>query len=178
MLQNEFEKLTGLKVNQKEYRYAEVIYNDLKDMDKFQFCADWKKHKDSKIIEALAKENASVKVLLGLEKEKVEMLTKERDEAREKAEEAKRSVNHYIAEYLAEMADKTCNAEFARAAIALVGMAEFVDIKVRHQYRMYEKDLSFLFSQMKPEEQTELTARAMAAQNTSLADCPTDEDQD
>lgn len=175
MLQNEFEKLTGLKVDQMEYLYAESIYNDLNEMDKFQFCADWKKHKDSKIIEALAKENSLVKISLGQAEEKVEMLTKERDEAREEAEETKRSMNHYIAEYLAEMADKTCNAEFARAAIALVGMAEFVDIKVRNHYRMYEKDLSFLFSQMKSEEQTELAARAMSVENE---ECPTNDDQD
>jgi len=52
MLQHEFEQRIGKKVLQEDYLAANAVY-DCTDLDKDAFCADWKKHSQSVIIEEL-----------------------------------------------------------------------------------------------------------------------------
>ena len=50
MLQTEFEELTRQKVSPAEYREIEKIYMACPHLQKYEFCMDWLKHKDSQII--------------------------------------------------------------------------------------------------------------------------------
>ena len=50
MLKNEFFDRTGLQVSDNEYARIDSMYNYCSDMDKDKFCVDYKKHKDSTIL--------------------------------------------------------------------------------------------------------------------------------
>lgn len=46
----EFEQRTGIKLTDEQYQRVEDMYMDAGDMDKDEFCEDYKKHKDSKLL--------------------------------------------------------------------------------------------------------------------------------
>ena len=54
MLQKEFFDRTGLQISESEYVRVDSMYNYCGNMDKDQFCADYKKHKDSTILNTYA----------------------------------------------------------------------------------------------------------------------------
>lgn len=46
----EFEQRTGIKLTDEQYQRVEDMYMNAGDMDKDEFCEDYKKHKDSKLL--------------------------------------------------------------------------------------------------------------------------------
>lgn len=50
MTKQEFESRVGYKVTDSDYDYIESMYYDCGNMDKDQFCKDYKDHKDSKLV--------------------------------------------------------------------------------------------------------------------------------
>ena len=51
MLQNEFFERTGIQLSTREYRKVDAMYIAAGDIDKDTFCEDWKKHKDSVLLQ-------------------------------------------------------------------------------------------------------------------------------
>lgn len=51
MLQKEFFERTGINLTEQEFNQVHAIYMQAGDnVDKDQFCADWKKHHDSNLL--------------------------------------------------------------------------------------------------------------------------------
>lgn len=46
----EFEQRTGIELTNEQYQRVEDMYMNAGDMDKDEFCEDYKKHKDSKLL--------------------------------------------------------------------------------------------------------------------------------
>lgn len=51
MLKKEFTELTGIEVSDKQYQVIDAMYSDCGDMDKQQFCRDYKEYGSSKVLE-------------------------------------------------------------------------------------------------------------------------------
>ena len=54
MLQSEFFERTGVNLTGEEYAKVEAIYNILPNMDKDEFCKEWKKLKDNPLMKEIA----------------------------------------------------------------------------------------------------------------------------
>lgn len=158
MLQHEFEKLTGLTVTSEDFN--EVInpmYENAGDIDKTTFCKDWVRHNESKVLKALnetaIRQHSMINDLNHINQKTSESLdncAKELDRLNgiikqyEAEKEAKKDDKHIIAEYLIKQAEEKQSRTLAREAIDLVGMYDFIMIKLEKGYRLYEKDKDFI----------------------------------
>lgn len=137
MLQHEFEWLTGLTVTSEDFN--EVInpmYENAGDIDKTAFCKDWVKHNESIVLQELnqtaIRQHSIINDLNGIIKQY------------EAEKEAKKDDKHIIAEYLIKQAEEKQSRTLAREAIDLVGMYDFIMIKLEKGYRLYENDKDYI----------------------------------
>lgn len=158
MLQHEFEKLTGLTVTSEDFN--EVInpmYENAGDIDKTTFCKDWVRHNESIVLQEINKtainQHSKINELEKINKatsESLDNCAKELDRLNgilkqyEAEKEAEKDDKYIIAEYLIKQAEVKQSRELAREAIDLVGMFEFIMIKLNNGYRLYEKDKDFI----------------------------------
>ena len=107
MLQSEFTERTGVQVNGDEYAEIEKMYLAT-EMDKDQFCAEWKKNKDNELVRQL------MDTVLKLQ-EKCRQLASEKTELFE----AKESLRNQMESELKDMSDahKANFEEFGRKMI-------------------------------------------------------------
>lgn len=158
MLQHEFEKLIGAEVNAKDFN--EVInpmYENAGDIDKTTFCKDWLKHNVSIVLQEINKtainQHSKINELEKINKatsESLDNCAKELDRLNgiikqyEAEKEAKKDDKHIIAEYLIKQAEEKQSRTLAREAIDLVGMYDFIMIKLEKGYRLYENDKDYI----------------------------------
>ena len=122
MTQQEFEERTGREVTCDEFDRANAIYMAAGDMDKDRFCADYKRHKDSEIIEVLF-ETAD-----GLS-DKLHVLRKERE---------------CLVDFLIDQAERYCAGELRDKAIDMIGAKEYLRKKIERGYNLWEADRELL----------------------------------
>lgn len=149
MLHNEFEKLTGLQVTEEEFNAINAMYETADDsINKQLFCADWMKHKDSVLLCDYYKQ-------VGRLEKTVQELKKNIEEHEDLLATAMsnhlKTVNDLkkkMAVFLIDKAEKYRDVDFARVAIVLIGMKEFIGIKLQKGYTLYQKDKDFIIEQM------------------------------
>lgn len=149
MLQNEFEKLTGLKVTHEEFVSINAMYETAdQSINKEFFCDDWMKHKDSVLLNDYYNQARFYEKKVKDLKKEIEdgenLLAAAMTNHLKKLDEVKRST----AEFLADMAEEYSDARFARKAIELIGMKDFVAYKIQNGYTLYVKDRDFILEQM------------------------------
>jgi hypothetical protein len=149
MLHNEFEKLTGLQVTEEEFNAINAMYETADDsINKQLFCADWMKHKDSVLLCDYYKQVGRLEKTVQELKEEIEehedLLARACANHHKMLEEVKRST----AEFLIDQAEKLESRELAHKAVELIGMKEFIGIKLQKGYKLYQKDKDFIIEQM------------------------------
>lgn len=122
MTLSEFNERTNAHLTEDQYKPVENMYNEAGNIQKDQFCADWKKHHDSNLLHIFYNQ--------------ADRLGKELDKANNEINE--------LAIYILEQAE-VCSAPTLREkAIQMLGIETYLRIKIQKGYNLWQKDLDAL----------------------------------
>lgn len=133
MTQQEFTQRTGIEVETMQYAAIEQVYM-YTELDKDDFCADYKKHGDSVIISHLVNE--------------LDKITYERGRAHASLKEYK-ALMQDIAEMLIRKADEHMDEELYDTAINLIGIEACVAYKLNHDLELNKHDKEYILNALK-----------------------------
>lgn len=129
MTRQEFEDRTGQTVASEEYARIEAMYMAAGNMDKDQFCAEYKRHGASALV---AEYYRRITVLNGMLEER----NNELDDARQNRTS--------LAEFLLGKAATYDDTDFYREAVRLIGRKAAVLYKVKNGLPLWEEDVKYL----------------------------------
>jgi len=142
MLQKEFEERIGRSVTEQEYLEANAMYENAGNMDKDEFCREWLKIGNARLVKCLAEKTYQQHKALNekelLHKEAVEIIS---DAADAILEIEKVVLNGGRTEHIAELLD--------RKALWLVGVKEVVLRKIRMGMDLSEDDKNYINEHLK-----------------------------
>ena len=142
MLQKEFEERIGRSVTEQEYLEANAMYENAGDMDKDEFCREWLKIGNARLVKCLAEKTYQLNKALNekelLHKEAVEIIS---DAADAILEIEKVVLNGGRTEHIAELLD--------RKAWWLVGAKEVVLRKIKKGIELSEDDKDYILRNMR-----------------------------
>ena len=142
MLQKEFENRIGRSVTEQEYLEANAMYENAGDMDKDEFCREWLKIGNARLVKCLAEKTYQLNKALNekelLHKEAVEIIS---DAADAILEIEKVVLNGGRTEHIAELLD--------RKAWWLVGAKEVVLRKIKKGIELSEDDKNYINEHLK-----------------------------
>ena len=142
MLQKEFEERIGRSVTEQEYLEANAMYENAGDMDKDEFCREWLKIGNARLVKCLAEKTYQLNKALNekelLHKEAVEIIS---DAADAILEIEKVVLNGGRTEHIAELLD--------RKAWWLVGAKEVVLRKIKKGIELSEDDKNYINEHLK-----------------------------
>lgn len=123
MIQKEFEERTGIKPTEEEFDYINAVYMNT-SMDKDEFCKEWKKYGDSRIIR-----DVHVRVL------NYEMKCKRQESA----------IND-LADFLIGKAHAYDDTDFRNQAVKLVGEMDVVKRTIELGLPLWDEDRKCILS--------------------------------
>ena len=121
MLQSEFEERVGFRITPEEYREIESLYLAC-SMNKDEFCKEWLKTKDSKIVRDLTACNNNMAKALTANEKKF------------------RELGESLADYASREIDITMKAEIRQKAIGLLGQKEYFKLILCKGYELVDQD--------------------------------------
>ena len=142
MLQKEFEERIGRSVTEQEYLEANAMYENAGDMDKDEFCREWLKIGNSRLVKCLAEKTYQQHKAL-LEKE---LLLKESKEIWSDAADAMLEIEQGLldgetTEHITELLDQK--------VWWLVGAKELVLRKIKMGMDLSENDKNYINERLK-----------------------------
>lgn len=142
MLQKEFEERIGRSVTEQEYLEANAMYENAGDMDKDEFCREWLKIGNSRLVKCLAEKTYQQHKAL----EEKELLLKESHEIWSDAADAMLEIKQGIlngetTEHITELLDLK--------AWWLVGAKEVVLRKIKMGMDLSENDKNYINEHLK-----------------------------
>lgn len=120
----EFTKRTGIELTDEQYQKVEIMYLNAGNMDKDEFCEDYKKHSDS--------------VILNTYFDQSEKLRNELDAYREK------QIN--MAYFLIKKSMVGGDKDMVQMAISLIGEQKYIQHKLERGYNLFESDKELIIS--------------------------------
>lgn len=141
MLQNEFEDRIGRSVSEQEYLDANYMYENAGDMDKDEFCREWLKIGNSRLVKCLAEKTYQQHKAL----QEKELLLKESKVILSDAADAMLEIE----QGLLDGEEHTTRETFAaglldRKALWLVGAKELVLRKIKMGMDLSENDKNYI----------------------------------
>lgn len=141
MLQKEFEERIGRSVTEQEYLEANAMYENAGDMDKDEFCREWLKIGNSRLVKCLAEKTYQQHKAL----QEKELLLKELHEICSDAADAMLEIE----QGLLDGEEHTTRETFAaglldRKALLLVGAKELVLRKIKMGMDLSENDKNYI----------------------------------
>ena len=137
MLQKEFEERIGRSVSEQEYLEANAMYENAGDMDKDEFCREWLKIGNSRLVKCLAEKTYQLGKALSeqklLHQESTEIIS---DAADAMLEIEKVVLNGRTTEKITELID--------RQALWLIGAKEVVLRKIKMDMDLSEMDKNYI----------------------------------
>lgn len=118
MLQKEFFERTNIQLSDAEYNKVDAMYCDAGNLDKDQFCQDYKKHHDSILIQEFYNKSVSLKNSLDKSNAKISDL----------------------AMFLVDQAEKCSSSDLRDKAIELLGMEKYLSVKIQKGYNIWDID--------------------------------------
>ena len=142
MLQKEFEERIGRSVTEQEYIEANAMYENAGDMDKDEFCREWLKIGNSRLVKCLAEKTYQQHKAL----QEKELLLKESHEIRSDAADAMLEIEQGIlngetTDHIIELLDLK--------ASCLVGDKEVVLRKIKMGMDLSEMDKDYINEHLK-----------------------------
>ena len=142
MLQKEFEECIGRSVTEQEYLEANAMYENAGDMDKDEFCREWLKIGNSRLVKCLAEKTYQQHKAL----QEKELLLKESQEIRSDAADAMLEIEQDIlngetTEHITELLDLK--------VWWLVGAKEVVLRKIKMGMDLSENDKNYINEHLK-----------------------------
>ena len=137
MLQKEFEERIGRSVTEQEYLEANAMYENAGDMDKDEFCREWLKIGNSRLVKCLAEKTYQQHKAL----QEKELLLKESQEIRSDAADAMLEIEQDIlngetTEHITELLDLK--------AWWLIGAKEVVLRKIKMGMDLSKNDKNYI----------------------------------
>lgn len=120
----EFTQRTGIELTDEQYQKVEIMYLNAGNMDKDEFCEDYKKHSDS--------------VILNTYFDQSEKLRNELDAYREK------QIN--MAYFLIKKSMVGGDKDMVQMAISLIGEQKYIQHKLERGYNLFESDKELIIS--------------------------------
>lgn len=127
MNKQEFEQRTGINLTDDEYQKVEEMYMLCGNIDKDEFCKDYKKHKDSEMLRIFTE------------------LVKEKDE---KLKVLKRE-GYLMVGFLLERAQEFGDVQLLQKAIDMVGHAEVIRMKIQKTLPFWDMDKQYILTNIK-----------------------------
>lgn len=118
MNKKEFFERTNIQLSDAEYNKVESMYCDAGDMDKDQFCQDYKKHHDSILIHEFYSKSVN--------------LEKELDNYVDRISS--------LGIFLVDQAEKCSSLDLREKAISIIGIEKYLSIKLAKGYNLWELD--------------------------------------
>lgn len=118
MLQKEFFERTNIQLSAAEYNKVDAMYCNAGNLDKDQFCQDYKKHHDSILIQEFYKKSVNLKNSLDKSNAKISDL----------------------AMFLVDQAEKCSSSDLRDKAIELLGMEKYLSVKIQKGYNIWDID--------------------------------------
>ena len=118
MLQKEFFERTNIQISADEYNKVDAMYCNAGNLDKDQFCQDYKRHHDSILIQEFYKKSVSLKNSLDKSNAKISDL----------------------AMFLVDQAEKCSSSDLRDKAIELLGMEKYLSVKIQKGYNIWDID--------------------------------------
>ena len=129
MTQQEFETRVGKTVAPEEYKRIEALYMAAGEMNKDQFCAEYKRHGSSALV---AEYYRQITILGGMLEER----NNELDDARQKRVS--------LAQFLLGKVAAYNDPDFHRAAVELVGRKAATLYKIKSGFPLWKEDVKYL----------------------------------
>lgn len=118
MNKKEFYEKTNIQLSDAEYNKVESMYCDAGDMDKDQFCQDYKKHHDSILIHEFYSKSVNLK--------------KELDNYTDRMSS--------LGIFLVDQAEKWSASDLRDKAIDILGLEKYLSIKIQKGYGLWDID--------------------------------------
>ena len=122
MTLSEFNERTNAHLTEDQYKPVENMYNEAGNIQKDQFCADWKKHNDSVLLQEFFAQSERLKGKV----------------------DAYRNQINEIALFLVDQAEKWSASDLRSKAIQILGIETYLRIKIQKGYNLWQKDLDAL----------------------------------
>lgn len=122
MTKNEFTQRTGIELTDAEYKEVEFMYLEAGNMDKDEFCQDYKKHKDSTLLATFYRQSENLK-------DKLDAMREERSQ---------------IVDFLLERAQKFGDVALLNQAIKLVGHKAVIMRKIDQGLALWDLDKEYI----------------------------------
>ncbi|MCR5504060.1 MAG: hypothetical protein K6E94_00540 [Elusimicrobiaceae bacterium] len=127
MTQKEFFERTGIELTEDQYKEVETMYLEAGNMDKDEFCKDYKKHHES--------------ILLATYFRQAENLKDKQD--------AMRDERNSLVDFLLERAQCFGDVELLHKAILLVGHDRVIKRKIRMDLPLWDEDKTYIIDNIK-----------------------------
>ena len=118
MTLSEFNERTNAHLTEDQYKPVENMYNEAGNIQKDQFCADWKKHNDSVLLQEFLAQSERLKGKV----------------------DAYRNQINEIALFLVDQAEKWSASDLRSMAIQILGLEKYLQIKLQKGYNLWDID--------------------------------------
>lgn len=118
MTLSEFNERTNAHLTEDQYKPVENMYNEAGNIQKDQFCADWKKHNDSVLLQEFFAQSERLKG---------------------KVDGYRNQINE-IALFLVDQAEKWSASDLRSKAIQILGLEKYLQIKLQKGYNLWDID--------------------------------------
>ena len=122
MQKQEFTQRTGIELTDAEYKEVELMYLEAGNMEKDEFCKDYKKHKDSTLLATFYRQSNNLK-------DKLDVFREERSQ---------------IVDFLLERAQKFGDIELLNQAIKMVGHKAVIQRKIKMGLPLWDYDMEYI----------------------------------
>ena len=118
MTLSDFNERTNAHLTEDQYKPVENMYNEAGNIQKDQFCADWKKHNDSVLLQEFFAQSERLKGKV----------------------DAYRNQINEIALFLVDQAEKWSASDLRSKAIQILGLEQYIQIKLQKGYNLWDID--------------------------------------
>lgn len=118
MTLSEFNERTNAHLTEDQYKPVENMYNEAGNIQKDQFCADWKKHNESVLLQEFFAQSERLKG---------------------KVDGYRNQINE-IALFLVDQAEKWSASDLRSMAIQILGLEKYLQIKLQKGYNLWDID--------------------------------------
>lgn len=124
MQKTEFTQRTGIELTNEQYKRVEDIYLNAGNIDKDEFCKDYKKHADSVILNTYFDQSEKLRSKL----------------------DAYRKKNVEFAYFLIKRSLAGGDKDMIQMAISLIGEQKYIQHKLEHGYLLFDSDKELIIS--------------------------------
>lgn len=118
MLQKEFFERTNINLTEDEFNNVNAMYMAAGNIDKDQFCKDYKKHSDSELLEIFYNQSENLVSKVNAQKIQINELVR----------------------FMIDQSEAYSSVELRSKAIQIIGIREYLKYKIQRGYNLWDID--------------------------------------